>query len=226
VVLIDQQRCRGYRKCVEGCPYKKAMYRPTTRASEKCVACYPRLEGKDPVLSPNGAPLETRCMTACVGKIRLQGLVHMERDGTWTPAPDSPLWFLVRERRVALPLYPQFGTAPNGFYIPPRWVPRTYLHQMFGPGVEHALEQYCCPDRELMAVLQLFRAHQQILFRYAIERGPKVGEVEVTLPSGSKAVQELYNDTVIGYDRQGREVVRTTVEEPAFERDPAHLNTI
>jgi nitrate reductase beta subunit len=226
VVLIDQKRCRGYRKCVEGCPYKKAMYRPTTRVSEKCVACYPRLEGKDPVLSPDGAPLETRCMTACVGKIRLQGLVRMEPDGTWTPAPDSPLYFLVRERRIALPLYPQFGTSPNGFYIPPRWVPRSYLHQMFGPGVEHALEQYCCPDRELMAVLQLFRAHQQILFRYAIETGPKVGEVDVTLPSGKKAVQELYNDTVIGFDRHGREVVRTTVEEPTFERDRAHLNTI
>ena len=47
IVLIDQERCRGYRKCVEGCPYKKAMYRGTTRTSEKCVGCYPRIEGKD-----------------------------------------------------------------------------------------------------------------------------------------------------------------------------------
>ena len=59
---------------------------------------------------------------------------------------------------MALPLYPQFGTEPNGFYIPPRWVPRGYLVQMFGPGVDHAIEQYTCPDRELLAVLQLFRA--------------------------------------------------------------------
>ena len=75
VVLIDQKRCRGYRKCVEACPYKKAMYRPTTNVSEKCIACYPRLEGKDALLTPDGAPLETRCMTSCVGKIRMQGLV-------------------------------------------------------------------------------------------------------------------------------------------------------
>ena len=60
IVLIDQSRCRGYRKCVEGCPYKKAMYRPTTRTSEKCVGCYPRIEGKDPAVSPNGAPAETQ----------------------------------------------------------------------------------------------------------------------------------------------------------------------
>ena len=226
VVLIDQSRCRGYRKCVEGCPYKKAMYRPTTRVSEKCVACYPRLEGRDPTLSPTGSPLETRCMSACVGKIRLQGLVQLERDGSWTPAPDSPLYFLVRERQVALPLYPQFGTAPNGFYIPPRWVPRDYLHQMFGPGVEHALEQYVCPDRELLAVLQLFRAQQQILFRFAIEKGPKVAEIEVTMPDGTRRTQEIWNDTVIGFNKAGQEVVRTTIEEPTFTRPDTHLNSI
>lgn len=226
IVLIDQERCRGYRKCVEACPYKKSMYRPETRTSEKCIACYPRIEGKDPVLSPDGAPLETRCMTACVGKIRLQGLVDKQKDGSWVVAPDNPLYFLIRERKVALPLYPQFGTEPNGYYIPPRWVPRRYLTQMFGPGVEEALRQYSCPDRELLAVLQLFRASQQVLFRYAIERGPKVAEVEVTLPSGEKATQEIFNDTVIGYNGLGREVVRTTVEEPTFERSPEHVNSI
>ncbi len=42
IVLIDQERCRGYRKCVEACPYKKSMYRGTTQVSEKCVGCYPR----------------------------------------------------------------------------------------------------------------------------------------------------------------------------------------
>src|SRR5437899_2349643 len=49
IVLIDQNRCRGYKKCVEQCPYKKPMYRGTTRVSEKCIACYPRVEGKDPL---------------------------------------------------------------------------------------------------------------------------------------------------------------------------------
>src|SRR5262245_22228077 len=43
VVLIDQNRCRGHRKCVEACPYKKAMYNNHTHTSEKCIACYPRL---------------------------------------------------------------------------------------------------------------------------------------------------------------------------------------
>jgi nitrate reductase beta subunit len=227
VVLIDQSRCRGYRKCVEGCPYKKAMYRPTTRTSEKCVACFPRLEGKDPTVSPTGAPAETRCMSACVGKIRLQGLIKIDENGAWANDPTNPLCFLVRERQVALPLYPQFGTEPNGFYIPPRWVPRSYLVQMFGPGVEPAIEQYSCPDRELLAVLQLFRANRQIIFRFEIEKGPKIGEVEVTMPNGESKIQELFNDTVIGFNKLNEEVVRVTVEEPTFERpSDIHVNSI
>ncbi len=48
IVLIDQNRCRGYKKCVEQCPYKKPMYRGTTRVSEKCIACYPRSKEKIP----------------------------------------------------------------------------------------------------------------------------------------------------------------------------------
>jgi nitrate reductase beta subunit len=227
IVLIDQERCRGYRKCVEGCPYKKTMYRSTTRTSEKCVGCYPRIEGKDDTLSPSGAPLETRCMSACVGKIRLQGLVPVNPDGTWKRQPDNPLYFLIRERKVALPLYPQFGTEPNGFYIPPRWVPRGYLEQMFGPGVNHAIDQYSCPDRELLAVLQLFRAQREILFRYEIQKGPEIAKIKVRMPSGESREQVLYNDTVIGYNKFGKEVVRLTIEEPTFERPrEQHVNSI
>lgn len=227
IVLIDQSRCRGYQKCVEACPYKKAIYRPNTSTSEKCVACYPRIEGKDPLLSPDGEPAETRCMTACPGKIRLQGLVDCTEDGKWKEDPTNPLYYLVRERRVALALYPQFGTEPNGYYIPPRWVPRPYLQQMFGPGVQSALEQYSCPDRDLLAVLQLFRATQQILFRYEVEKGKKVAEVEVTMPDGSRRTQEIFDDTVIGYNGHDKEVVRITVEEPTFERPgDHHVNSI
>ena len=72
---------------------------------------------------------------------------------------DNPLYYLVKVEKVALPLYPQFGTEPNGYYIPPRWVPSPYLRQMFGPGVDEAIENYTFPSRELMAVLPLFRTH-------------------------------------------------------------------
>ena len=218
IVLIDQERCRGYRKCVEACPYKKTMYRLTTRTVEKCIACYPRVEGTDPLTK--GIPMETRCMTACVGKIRLQGLVNVAPDGAWVEDPKNPLYFLVHTEQVALPLYPQFGTQPNVYYIPPRWVPRAYLHQMFGPGVDTAIQRYLHPSRELLAVLQLFRATQRIAFSFDIEQGPKIGEITV-----NGQTQELFNDTVVGFDSQGNEIVRVSVEEPFFQR-PGKLNSI
>ena len=123
--------------------------------------------------------------------------------------------------KVALPLYPQFGTEPNGYYIPPRWVPRPYLRQMFGPGVDAALELYAAPTRELLAVLQLFRASQKIAFRYEIEEGEKVYETTI---NGKK--WEMFNDTVIGLDKEGNETARVTVEEPIYVRPELHVNSI
>ncbi len=219
IVLIDQKECRGYRKCVEGCPYKKSMYRGNTRTSEKCIACYPRVEGKDP--ESGGAPMETRCMAACIGQMRLQGLVKVLGDGSWIEDRYHPLYYLVHVAKVALPLYPEFGTQPNGYYIPPRWVPREYLRQMFGPGVDQALERYMNPDRELLAVLQLFRRSNRIIFRYEVREGPKIYEGELR---GRKVT--LYNDTVIAYGKGGEELFRTTVEEPVHVRPAAHANSI
>ena len=219
IVLIDQKRCRGYKKCVEACPYKKPMFNAYTRVGEKCIGCYPRVEGKEPLFA--GTPVEPRCMAACVGKIRLQGLVRLNADGSWAEDRQHPLHFLVRVAKVALPLYPQFGTQPNVYYIPPRWVPRPYLRQMFGPGVDDAIAAYTAPSRELLAVLQLFRTSQRIIFSYRIEEGPKVFETTI---NGRK--WELFNDTVIGLDRTGKEIVRLTVEEPIYTRPPQHLNSI
>ncbi|MCH8900852.1 MAG: 4Fe-4S dicluster domain-containing protein [Chloroflexi bacterium] len=218
IVLIDQERCRGYRKCVEQCPYKKSMYRPNTQVSEKCIGCYPRVEGSDPLTE--GIPMETRCMASCVGKIRLQGLVRIE-NGEWAEDRNNPLHFLVRQERVALPLYPQFGTEPNIYYIPPRWVPRQYLRQMFGPGVDDAIERYTNPSRELLAILQLFRASQQIVFRYEFEEGEQVVDTEV-----NGRPFEMYNDTIVGFNSEDKEIVRLSVVEPFFERPSQYQNSI
>jgi len=219
VVLIDQKRCRGYRKCVEACPYKKPMYRPTTRITEKCIGCYPRLEGKDQ--ETNGQPMETRCMAACIGQVRLQGLVQADENAEWIEDRSSPLYYLVHVAKVALPLYPQFGTEPNGYYIPPRWAPREYLRQMFGPGVDAAIERYSAPDRELLAVLQLFRRDNRIIHRYAVEEGPKVYETSV-----NGKTHAMYDDTVIAYGSEGQELFRTKVEEPVYVRPEKHANSI
>jgi nitrate reductase beta subunit len=159
IVLIDQERCRGYRKCVMQCPYKKPMFRDTTRVTEKCIACYPRIEGKDPITE--GEPMETRCMAACVGKIRLQGLVEVKEDGSWVEDRDNPLYYLIKTEKIALPLYPQFGTEPNRVLTyRPGGRPEPTSGQMFGPAWTRPSRNTPLPSRELLAVLQLFRASQ------------------------------------------------------------------
>jgi nitrate reductase / nitrite oxidoreductase, beta subunit len=190
IVLIDQERCRGYKKCVEACPYKKSMYNHDTGTSEKCIACYPRLEGKDPI--SQGHPMVTRCTSSCVGKIRMQG---------WVDDPNNPVHYLVHKAKVALPLYPQFGTEPNVYYIPPRWAPRAYLEQMFGPGVEEAIKRYTNPSPELMGVLQLFGTTQIVISTY-----------------------EVTDKEAIGYDETGNELVRVPIDEPVYIRPRQHLN--
>ena len=115
--------------------------------------------------------------------------------------------------RWRCPLYPQWGTEPNGFYIPPRHSPRGYARQMFGPGVDNAIEKYLVPSRELLAVLQLWRASQQIVFRYDVIPGPKVFETQI---HGKRF--EMYNDTVLGFNKSGKEVARIQVEEPIYIR--------
>ncbi|MCF6201174.1 MAG: respiratory nitrate reductase subunit beta, partial [Hydrogenimonas sp.] len=44
VVLVDLDRCQGYRYCIAGCPYKKIYFNPKISKSEKCILCFPRIE--------------------------------------------------------------------------------------------------------------------------------------------------------------------------------------
>ena len=44
IVLVDQDKCRSWRFCVSGCPYKKVYFNWHTGKAEKCTLCYPRIE--------------------------------------------------------------------------------------------------------------------------------------------------------------------------------------
>jgi nitrate reductase beta subunit len=50
IVLVDQNRCRGWRFCVSGCPYKKVYFNHRTGKAEKCTLCYPRIESAQPTI--------------------------------------------------------------------------------------------------------------------------------------------------------------------------------
>ena len=70
IVLIDQDKCRGWRMCITGCPYKKIYFNWKSGKSEKCIFCYPRIE--------SGMP--TVCSETCVGRIRYLGVLLYDAD--------------------------------------------------------------------------------------------------------------------------------------------------
>ena len=149
IVLINQERCRGWRMCVTACPYKKTFYNWSTGKSEKCILCFPRLEtGQAPA-----------CFHSCVGRIRYLGgllydadqiveamsvpddqLVEAQREMILDPfnpqvreaalrngidektleaCERSPVYKYVKEWKLALPLHAEFRTIPMLFYVPP-----------------------------------------------------------------------------------------------------------
>jgi nitrate reductase beta subunit len=183
IVLVDQTRCRGYQECLTACPYKKTMFNLETRVSEKCIGCYPKIE----------EGLQTQCTTACIGRLRLTNFLSAPDKAD----PRKPADYLVHIRKIALPLYPQLGLEPNVYYIPPVHVPTKYLTQMFGPGVEKAVETYrnAENDPELLGLLMLFGATERIMDTWNVENG-----------------------IARAFDDKGDEIVAVPVREPTFVR--------
>jgi nitrate reductase beta subunit len=70
IVLVDQDRCRGWRMCVSGCPYKKVYFNHRTGKAEKCTFCFPRVE----------VGIPTVCAETCVGRLRYIGLMLYDAD--------------------------------------------------------------------------------------------------------------------------------------------------
>jgi nitrate reductase / nitrite oxidoreductase, beta subunit len=183
IVLVDQSRCRGYQECVSACPYKKVMFNNTTGTSEKCVACYPKIE----------EGLQPQCVTTCIGRIRIAGFISPPD----AVNPRNPIDFLVKVKKVALPLYAQSGTEPNVYYIPPMHAPRDYVRQMFGPGADAAIETYARAkeDTDLLGLMMLFGSTERIMHFFDVDGG-----------------------LAHGYDAKGNEVVAVPLEEPTFIR--------
>ena len=135
IVLVNQDHCHGYRFCVEACPYKKVFFDPKRQVSTKCIFCLPRVE-------QGVAPA---CARQCPGRLRFVGYLD---------DPQGPIWKLVHQWKVAIPLHPEFGTEPNVFYVPPMSpakldsagqpttemrIPVAYLQSLFGENVHAAL---------------------------------------------------------------------------------------
>ncbi|HIH2763410.1 MAG TPA: nitrate reductase subunit beta [Candidatus Azoamicus sp.] len=150
IVLVDQNRCRGWRMCISACPYKKVYYNWHSGKSEKCIFCYPRIESGE----------TTMCSETCVGRIKYVGVMLYDAEKikeialtehvnnlyeeqlkiflnpydkdvineclkqgiseTWLKAAqNSPVYKMISEWKIALPLHPEYRTLPMVWYIPP-----------------------------------------------------------------------------------------------------------
>lgn len=81
IVLINQDKCRGWRECISACPYKKIYFNWERQKSEKCTFCFPLIESGKP----------TVCSESCVGRIRYIGvlLYDEEKIAEYAATPDE-----------------------------------------------------------------------------------------------------------------------------------------
>lgn len=137
IVLINEESCRGYRFCMEACPYKKIYFNDDAGISQKCIFCLPRVEKE----------VATACARQCPGRVRFLGYLDDE---------EGVIHKLVKQYQVALPLHPEYETEPNVFYIPPLSppkldekgrpsdiprIPLEYLESLFGERVKGVLDK-------------------------------------------------------------------------------------
>ncbi|QCX28451.1 nitrate reductase subunit beta [Nocardioides jishulii] len=114
IVLVDQDRCRGWRMCVTGCPYKKVYFNHKTGKAEKCTFCYPRVE----------VGIPTVCSETCVGRLRYIGLVLYDADKVLeaaSVADDQELYQAQRECFLD-PFDPEVQRAAEEAGIAADWV--------------------------------------------------------------------------------------------------------
>ena len=189
VVLIDQDRCRAWRYCVSACPYKKPYYNWRTGKMEKCLLCYPRLETGQAPACFHACPGRIRYLGPILydldrvpqaANVPDDELVQAQRDIILDPHdPEviaaatkagisehwldacrrSPVYKMVKQWEIALPLHPEFRTLPSLFYVPPESPIKTadgktpVIDMIDGRNVLPSLDEFRVPIRYLSRLL-------------------------------------------------------------------------
>lgn len=149
IVLVDQDACRSWRHCVSSCPYKKVYFNWETNKAEKCTLCFPRIENGQPTICSEtcvgrirylGVMLYDADRIEEIAKADEQNLYEKQleifldphdpkvieqakKDGITEEfieaAQKSPIYRMIKEWKIALPLHPEYRTLPMVWYIPP-----------------------------------------------------------------------------------------------------------
>lgn len=149
IVLVDQNACRAWRHCVSSCPYKKVYFNWQTNKAEKCTLCFPRIEAGMPticaetcvgrirylgVMLYDADKVEEAAMAAEKDLYHSQLEIFLDpndpeviaeakKEGIpmeWIEAAQkSPIYKMIVDWKIALPLHPEYRTMPMVWYIPP-----------------------------------------------------------------------------------------------------------
>jgi len=149
IVLVDQNACRAWRHCVTSCPYKKVYFNWQTNKAEKCTLCFPRIEAGLPTICSETCVGRIRYLGVMLydaDKVQEAALAD-EKDlyhaqlGIFLDPNDpevvkaakqegipmefieaaqkSPIYKMIIDWKIALPLHPEYRTMPMVWYIPP-----------------------------------------------------------------------------------------------------------
>jgi len=129
IVLADQERCRSWRFCVSGCPYKKVYFNWQTGKAEKCTLCYPRIEAGQP----------TVCSETCVGRIRYLGVVLYDADRVEEAAsvPDEKDLLPAQLSLFLDPCDPAVRAQARAGGIPEDWLQAAERSPVYALAVRH-----------------------------------------------------------------------------------------
>lgn len=149
IVLVDQNACRAWRHCVSSCPYKKVYFNWQSNKAEKCTLCFPRIEAGQPTICSETCVGRMRYLGVMLydaEKIEEAALAdekdlyHAQLDIFLDPhdpeviakameegipmewiqaAQKSPIYKMIIDWKIALPLHPEYRTLPMVWYIPP-----------------------------------------------------------------------------------------------------------
>jgi nitrate reductase beta subunit len=246
-VLVDQNVCKGWRFCTSACPYKKVYFNWASGKAEKCINCFPRTETgqcnacahscvgriryvgvllydadrvEEALLVPDDRLVEAQrgvILDPRDPKVREGARKNGVTDQWLESAEKSPVYALVKEFGVALPLHPEFRTMPMAYYIPslsPVLSSLGGLHELEEHGVIPALEKLRVPLGYLASLLAggnreiIAAALQKLIALRLFMRARNLGRPAATAVLHEAALDEggaerLYRlFTIGGYDER------------------------
>jgi nitrate reductase beta subunit len=145
IVLVDQDRCRGWRFCVTGCPYKKVYFNHRTGKAEKCTFCYPRIEAGQPTI----------CSETCVGRLRYLGVVLYDADAVQAAAsvPDEKDLYEAQLSVFCDPHDPQIVAEAQRQGIPHDWVQAAQRSPIWELAMRHRVALPLHPEYRTMPMV-------------------------------------------------------------------------